>query len=182
MRSLINILFYCSINVLINKSMRSITRGTREGLSAVASVAGVAFQPSAVAVDASVDARVVRLGTSLAPADDANDVEVCFIHDVQRTARVSLKAENRSRFTFIFVFPAEDLTWQESLSPSLKPAQSMLSVMRRSPYPVLRHSEFDRIGTVTSWRLRAMSPCSVWKTKYAVKGGDSAINLTTHVS
>lgn len=79
--------------------MRSITRETRQGLLAVASVAGVAFQPSAVAVHAGVDARVVRLGASLAPADDANDVEVRLVHDVQRTARVSLKAENSSPFT-----------------------------------------------------------------------------------
>lgn len=51
-------------------------------------------------------------------------------------------------------------TWHESFAPSLKPAQSILSVIRVWPYPVLRHSEFDKIGTVTSCKLAEMSPCS----------------------
>lgn len=37
----------------------------------------------------------------------------------------------------------------------------MLSVIRRSPYPLLRHSEFDKIGTTTSCKLAEMSPDSM---------------------
>lgn len=85
---------------------------------------------------------------------------------MQRTTRIALIENKIMQFithcyhTMMRVAHVIWPTWQESFCPSLKPAHSILSVIRDAPYPVLRHSVFDKIGTVTSCKFTEMSPCS----------------------